>query len=58
MTDVLPVTDTALVTLWCRASEARRADTVVDEPMRIRLVDWLDYDWPTIATLTLLEFEN
>ncbi|MCV7175826.1 class I SAM-dependent methyltransferase [Mycolicibacterium sphagni] len=45
MTDVMPVTDTALVTLWCRASEARRADRIVDDPMAIRLVDSMDYDF-------------
>ena len=45
MTDVMPVTDTALVTLWCRASEARRADAIVDDPMAIRLVDSMDYDF-------------
>jgi O-methyltransferase involved in polyketide biosynthesis len=45
MTDVMPVTDTALVTLWCRASEARRADAIVDDPMAIRLIDSLDYDF-------------
>jgi O-methyltransferase involved in polyketide biosynthesis len=45
MTDVMPVTDTALVTLWCRASEARRADAIVDDPMAIRLVDSLNYDF-------------
>lgn len=45
MTNVMPVTDTALVTLWCRASEARRADAIVDDPMAIRLVDSMDYDF-------------
>jgi O-methyltransferase involved in polyketide biosynthesis len=45
MTDVMPVTDTALVTLWCRASEARRADAIVDDPMAIRLVESIDYDF-------------
>lgn len=45
MTDVMPVTDTALVTLWCRASEARRADAIVHDPMAIRLVDSMDYDF-------------
>ncbi|MCX6484795.1 MAG: class I SAM-dependent methyltransferase [Mycobacterium sp.] len=45
MTDVMPVTDTALVTLWCRASEARRADAIVDDPMAIRLVDSLNFDF-------------
>lgn len=45
MTDVMPVTDTALVTLWCRASEARRADAIVDDPMAIRLIESMDYDF-------------
>ncbi len=45
MTDVMPVTDTALVTLWCRANEARRADAIVADPMAIRLVDSMDYDF-------------
>jgi O-methyltransferase involved in polyketide biosynthesis len=45
MTDVMPVTDTALVTLWCRASEARRADAIVNDPMAIRLVDSLNFDF-------------
>lgn len=45
MTDVMPVTDTALVTLWCRASEARRADAIVDDPMAVQLVDSLNYDF-------------
>lgn len=45
MTDVMPVTDTALVTLWCRAIEARRADAIVDDPMAIRLVESIDYDF-------------
>ncbi|GAY14814.1 class I SAM-dependent methyltransferase [Mycobacterium sp. shizuoka-1] len=45
MTDVMPVTETALVPLWCRASESRRADAIFDDPMAIRLVDSLDYDF-------------
>ncbi|MGY4711357.1 class I SAM-dependent methyltransferase [Mycolicibacterium sp. CBM1] len=45
MTVVMPVTDTALVTLWCRASEAGRADSIVDDPMAIRLVESMDYDF-------------
>lgn len=45
MTDVMPVTDTALVTLWCRATEARRADAIIDDPMAIQLVDSMDYDF-------------
>ncbi|TGD83992.1 class I SAM-dependent methyltransferase [Mycolicibacterium sp. CH28] len=45
MTDVMPVTDTALVTLWIRASEARRVDAIIDDPMAIQLVDSLGYDF-------------
>jgi O-methyltransferase involved in polyketide biosynthesis len=45
MPDVMPVTDTALVTLWCRAAEARRTDAIVDDPMATNLVDSLDYDF-------------
>ncbi|MEZ0355541.1 class I SAM-dependent methyltransferase [Mycobacterium sp. SA01] len=45
MTDVMPVTDTALATLFCRASEARRADAIVADPMAIRLVESMDYDF-------------
>lgn len=45
MTEVMPVTDTALVTLWCRASEARRSDGIIDDPMAIRLVDGIDFDF-------------
>lgn len=45
MTNVMPVSDTALVTLWCRASEARRPDGIIDDPMAIRLIDAIDYDF-------------
>ncbi len=45
MTDVMPLPDTALVTLWCRASEARRTDSILDDPMAVSLVDSLDYDF-------------
>ncbi|MGE2692143.1 class I SAM-dependent methyltransferase [Mycolicibacterium pulveris] len=45
MTDVMPLPDTALVTLWCRAAEARRADKIIDDPMAISLLDSLDYDF-------------
>jgi O-methyltransferase involved in polyketide biosynthesis len=41
----MPVTDTALATLFCRANEARRADAIVEDPMAIRLVDSMDYDF-------------
>lgn len=45
MTDVMPLPETALVTLWCRASEARRPDGIIDDPLAIRLVDSLDHDF-------------
>lgn len=44
MTSVMPVSETALVTLWCRASEARRADGIIDDPMAITLLDSIGYD--------------
>jgi O-methyltransferase involved in polyketide biosynthesis len=39
------VSETALLTLQVRASEARRPDSVIDDPMAIQLVDSIDYDW-------------
>lgn len=45
MTNVMPLPDTALVTLWCRASEARRPDAIIDDPMAVSLVDSLEYDF-------------
>ena len=41
----MPVSDAALVTLWCRASEARRPDGIIDDPMAIQLIDAIDYDF-------------
>jgi O-methyltransferase involved in polyketide biosynthesis len=45
VTDVMPLPDTALVTVWCRAGEARRADGILDDPMAVRIADSLDYDF-------------
>jgi O-methyltransferase involved in polyketide biosynthesis len=45
MTSVIPLPETALVTLWCRASEARRSDGIIDDPMAISLLDSIDYDY-------------
>jgi O-methyltransferase involved in polyketide biosynthesis len=39
------VSETALLTLVVRASEARRPDSVIDDPMAIKLVDAIDYDF-------------
>jgi O-methyltransferase involved in polyketide biosynthesis len=39
------VSETALMTLQVRASEARRPDSIIDDPMAIQLVDSIDYDF-------------
>ena len=39
------VSETALLTLYARAREARRPDAVIDDPMAIALVDSIDFDF-------------
>lgn len=39
------VSETALMTLNSRATEARRPDRILDDPMAIRLVDSIDFDF-------------
>lgn len=39
------VSETALLTLKVRASEARRPDAIIDDPMAIELVDAIDFDF-------------
>ncbi len=39
------VSETALLTLSVRATEARRPDSVIDDPMAIKLVDSIDFDF-------------
>lgn len=39
------VSETALLTLNARASEARRRDPLIDDPMAIALVDSIDFDF-------------
>ncbi|WAJ44071.1 class I SAM-dependent methyltransferase [Mycobacterium sp. Aquia_216] len=39
------VSETALLTLSARATEARRPDALLDDPMAIALVDSIDYDF-------------
>jgi O-methyltransferase involved in polyketide biosynthesis len=39
------VSETALLTLKVRASEARRPDAIIDDPMAIELVDSIDFDF-------------
>jgi O-methyltransferase involved in polyketide biosynthesis len=39
------VSETALLTLRVRAHEARRPDSIIDDPMAIQLVDSIDFDF-------------
>lgn len=39
------VSETALMTLWVRATEARRPDALIDDPMAITLADAIDFDY-------------
>lgn len=43
--DLTGVPETALMTLQVRATEARRPDSLIDDPMAIHLVDSLDFDF-------------
>lgn len=39
------VSETALLTLQVRANEARRPDSIIDDPMAIELMDGIDFDF-------------
>lgn len=39
------VSETALLTLNARAAEARRSDPIIEDPMAVRLVDSIDFDF-------------
>lgn len=59
------VSETALLTLKVRASEARRPDAIIDDPMAIQLVDAIDFDWAKFGysrrqdmALRALAFDN
>jgi O-methyltransferase involved in polyketide biosynthesis len=43
-TGLAGVSETALLTLLVRATEARRPDSVIDDPIAIKLVDEIDFD--------------
>ncbi|MDY6997387.1 MAG: class I SAM-dependent methyltransferase [Actinomycetota bacterium] len=43
--DLTGVPETALMTLKVRASEARRPDSIIDDPMAVHLVDSIDFDF-------------
>ena len=44
-TTLTGISETALFTLRARANEARRPDAIIDDPMAIRLMDSIDYDF-------------
>lgn len=44
------VSETALLTLNSRASEARRPDAVIDDPMAVTLLDAIDFDFAKFGT--------
>lgn len=50
--EIVTLPETAMVTLWCRASEARRIGGVIDDPMAIRLMDSIDYDFSKFGLTT------
>ncbi len=50
--EIITLPETALVTLWGRASEARRSDGIIDDPMAIRLMDSIDYDFSKLGLST------
>ena len=59
------VSETALLTLLVRATEARRPDSVIDDPMAIKLVDAIDFDFAKFGftrrqdmALRALTFDN
>jgi O-methyltransferase involved in polyketide biosynthesis len=63
-TNLTGVSETALLTLRARANEARRHDAIIDDPMAIRLMDSIDYDFSKFGTssrrfaLRALAFDN
>jgi O-methyltransferase involved in polyketide biosynthesis len=44
-TNLTGVSETALLTLRARANEARRHDAIIDDPMAIKVMDSIDYDF-------------
>lgn len=63
--EIITLPDTALVTLWCRANEARNSDGIIDDPMAVRLVDSIDHDFSRFSlaarqdlALRALAFDN
>jgi len=63
--EIITLPETAMVTLWCRANEARRNDRIIDDPVAIRLTDSIDYDFSKVSlaarqdiALRALAFDN
>jgi O-methyltransferase involved in polyketide biosynthesis len=59
------VSETALLTLQVRANEARRPDSIIDDPMAIELLDGIDFDFAKFGyarrqdmALRALAFDN
>ena len=46
------VSETALLTLRSRANEARRPDAIIEDPMAIKLIDSIDYDFAKFGAAT------
>ena len=64
-TGLTGVSETALLTLLVRATEARRPDSVIDDPTAIKLVDAIDFDFAKFGftrrqdmALRALTFDN
>jgi O-methyltransferase involved in polyketide biosynthesis len=64
-TTLTGISETALLTLRARANEARRPDALIDDPMAIRLMDSIDYDFSKFGrvsrqdiALRALAFDN
>jgi adhesin HecA-like repeat protein len=64
-TTLTGVSETALLTLRSRANEARRPDSIIDDPMAISLMDSIDYDFSKFGfagrqdmALRALAFDN
>lgn len=51
-TTLTGVSETALLTLRSRANEARRDDAIIDDPVAVKLMDGIDYDFARFGPST------
>lgn len=51
-TTLTGVSETALLTLRSRANEARRDDAIIDDPVAVKLMDSIDYDFAKFGSST------